>query len=495
MTEGRGVTRTARPAAVLGPPVSLVKSALIYRQSAVSSGASTFDIMITYIVIAIIGGMLAGWLLAWLGPLSRMRDKLVERDTAVDRQAGQLEALRDENSALRVARAEADMALTKEREAAAEKLALLDAARERLSETFQALSAKALQGNNQAFLELARAKLEQFQVAARGDLERRQQAVAQLVSPMRDTLERFDVHVRALENARAAAYEGLQQQVRGLHEAQTQLRDETANLARALRAPSVRGRWGEIQLKRVVEMAGMLDHCDFHEQPSVNSEDGRLRPDLIVHLPGNKSIVVDAKAVLSAYLESIEAPDEAVRQARLQDHARHVREHITALSRKSYWEQFQPAPEFVVLFLPGESFFSAALEQDPALIETGVEQRVILATPTTLIALLKAVAYGWRQENLAANAQAISDLGRELYGRIADLEGHFSRVGRALTQAVTAYNQAVGTFERRVLVSARRFEDLKAADTRKELAPLNQLDSLPRELTAAAEDDAIDDVG
>ena len=213
-----------------------------------------------------------------------------------------------------------------------------------------------MQGNNQAFLELARAKLEQFQVAARGDLERRQQAVAQLVSPMRDTLEKFDVHVRALENARAAAYEGLQQQVRGLHEAQTQLRDETANLARALRAPSVRGRWGEIQLKRVVEMAGMLDHCDFHEQPSVDSEDGRLRPDLIVHLPGNKSIVVDAKAVLSAYLESIEAPDEAVRQARLRDHARHVREHITALSRKSYWEQFQPAPEFVVLFLPGESF-------------------------------------------------------------------------------------------------------------------------------------------
>lgn len=406
----------------------------------------------------------------------------------LQRQTAQLDGLRSENSALGAERAALNTTLAKEREAAREKLGLLEEARSRLAETFQALSAEALRGNNQAFLTLARTNLEQFQTAARGDWERRQQAVSQLVQPVRESLEKFDTQVRALETARAAAYEGLQQQVRGLLDMQGRLRDETANLARALRAPSVRGRWGEIQLKRVVEMAGMLDHCDFQEQQSVKAESGRLRPDLIVHLPGGKRIVVDSKAVLSAYLEAVEAPDEAVRQARLQDHARHVREHMQALSRKSYWEQFQPAPEFVVLFLPGESFFSAALEQDPALIELGVEQRVILATPTTLIALLKAVSYGWRQENLAANAQAISGLGRELYGRIADMEGHFSRVGRALAQAVDAYNQTIGTLESRVLVSARRFQDLQSADARKELAPLIPVDHVPRTLTTPAAD-------
>ncbi len=446
---------------------------------------------------AVVGGSMTRlWLAA---RQARQVAVLLEKQAAAERQAleqkdelrrqtEQISGLLRENSALCVTRAELSTAIAKERESAREKLALLEEARARLAETFQALSAEALRGNNQAFLTLARANLEQFQTAARGDLERRQQAITQLVQPVRESLEKFDSQVRSLESARAAAYEGLTQQVRGLLEMQARLRDETGNLARALRAPSVRGRWGEIQLKRVVEMAGMLDHCDFQEQQSVKAESGRLRPDLIVHLPGGKRIVVDSKAVLSAYLEAVEAPDEAVRQARLQDHARHVREHMQALSRKSYWEQFQPAPEFVVLFLPGESFFSAALEQDPALIELGVEQRVILATPTTLIALLKAVSYGWRQENLAANAQAISGLGRELYGRIADMEGHFSRVGRALAQAVDAYNQTIGTLESRVLVSARRFQDLQSADARKELTPLIPVDHVPRTLTTPAAD-------
>ena len=268
-------------------------------------------------------------------------------------------------------------------------------------------------------------------------------------------------------------------------ETQTQLRSETANLVRALGTPRVRGRWGEIQLKRVVEMAGMLDHCDFYEQQSVSTEEGRLRPDLIVRLPGGKNIVVDAKAPLTGYLEANEATDEPTRRSKLQDHARQIRDHMTALSRKSYWDQFQPAPEFVVLFLPGETFFSAALEQDAALIEQGVEQRVILATPTTLITLLKAVAYGWRQENLAANAREISELGKDLYKRIADMSSHIGDVGSKLGKAVESYNKAVGSLETRVLVSARRFRDLDAAGTEQEIDPVLPVEVAPRQLQAS----------
>jgi len=346
---------------------------------------------------------------------------------------------------------------------------------------FQALSADALARNNQAFLDLARAALAQTQEAARGDLDLRKQAIAEMVTPVRTSLDKVDTKIQELEQSRAAAYGALQEQVRGLLESQQQLRTETGKLVTALRTPSARGRWGEIQLQRVVEMAGMLDHCDFVTQATLFSDEGRLRPDLLVRLPAGKTIVVDAKTPLDGYLQAIEAVDEATRKARLADHARQVRAHLTALGRKSYWEQFDQAPEFAVLFLPGECFFSAALESDPSLIEFGVGQNIILATPTTLIALLRAVAYGWRQENLAQNAAEISALGKELFKRLSDMGEHFNRVGKGLERAVEAYNGAVGSFESRVMVSARRFTDLKTAPLGVEIAELEPVEKAVRE--------------
>ena len=429
--------------------------------------------------------MAAGAAVAWLVIRARTaaiaeRLRIREQDfAALEQSAAQKDAQLHDVGA---ARAALEARFEETAHAAGEKLALLEDARRNLADAFTALSSDALARNNQAFLDLARATLATAQESARGDLDQRQQAIAELVKPVRESLDKFDVRVREIENARVGAYASLTEQVKGLFDSQAQLRQETARLATALRTPGVRGRWGEIQLRRVVEMAGMLDHCDFHTQQSATTEEGRLRPDMLVHLPGGKTIVVDAKAPLDAYLRAVDEPDDNARRARMREHAAQVRAHVTGLARRAYWEQFQPAPEFVVLFLPGESFFSAALEHDPELIEFGVEQRIILATPTTLIALLRAVSYGWRQQDLARNAAEICELGRELHKRLADMGQHWVRLGRSLDRTVEAYNAAVGSLEARVLPAARKFADLKAASS--EIEELEPVDKTTRAIQA-----------
>lgn len=362
---------------------------------------------------------------------------------------------------------------------------VLRRSRATLSDTLRALSADALQRNNEAFLQLATSTLERYQAGARAELAERERAVEALVQPLRASLQRVDGVLGEMEKSRIASHAALSEQLRGLVETQIpMLRGETAALVQALRQPAVRGRWGEMQLHRVVEMAGMLEHCDFLEQPTRIAEERALRPDMIVRLPGGKQLVIDAKAPLSAYLEASEATDETTRASRLAAHAQQVREHMVALGRKGYWEQFHPSPEFVVMFLPGEMFFSAALQQDPSLIEFGVNEKVIVATPTTLIALLRAVAYGWRQEALAANAQQVAELGRELYTRIGVLARHWGELGERLGKAVEAYNRSVVTLESRVLVSARRFRDLQAAAPDSQIDVQSQVPLTPRELQA-----------
>jgi DNA recombination protein RmuC len=309
---------------------------------------------------------------------------------------------------------------------------------------------------------LARATLERFQQTAKGDLEQRQQAIDQLVKPLKESLEKVDGKIEEMERIRAGAYSGLIEQVKTLAASQQQLQYETGNLVKALRTPHIRGRWGEIQLRRVVELAGMVQYCDFTEQETISNEDGRIRPDVIVRLPGNRTIVVDAKVPFEAFYESITTSDDVIRLERLKEHARLVRAHIVALSRKSYWEAVQPTPEFVLLFLPGETFYSAALEQDPKLIEDGINQKVIIATPTTLIALLKAISYGWQQEQRAANADEVGKLGKELYDRLRTFLTHFSDIGRNLDRALESYNKGVGSLEARVLVTARKFKERSA---------------------------------
>jgi DNA recombination protein RmuC len=431
-------------------------------------------------ILLFAAGVLIGAVIIWIAGRAdsrTLREAIQNRDSRLDKLQGDLSGVMAERTGL-TAQLEA------ERKAALEKLAVIDQAQQKLADTFAALSARALQNNNQSFLDLATLTLTKYQAEAKGDLEKRQAAIDQSLKPVQESLSRVDALIIDMEKQRAGAYAELSQQVKTLSEGQVALQSETSNLVRALRSPVVRGRWGEIQLKRVVEIAGMLNHCDFYEQPTITTEEGRLRPDLLIRQPGGKTIVVDAKAPLEAYLNSLEAKDDASRREWLRVHAQNVRTHIANLAKKSYWEPLGDTAEFVVMFLPGEMFFSAALEGDPSLIEAGVAQRVIPASPTTLIALLRAVNYGWRQESIEKEAHAISALGNEIYKRLSDMSRHFFTMGKSLRTAVEAYNSAVGSLESRVLVTARKFKDHNSQSADGELEPPAQIETSTRALAA-----------
>ena len=448
------------------------------------------------LIITAVLSLFVGWLITWLAAGSA-KSSLIERIKAEERRAAEIEARlatttqeseRHESEAQTYRNQLSEMTTRHEagREAALEKQAILERAEEKLSDTFKALSADALRGASAQFLHLAKSTLALQTEEAKGDIEKRKTAIESLVKPVAESLGKFELRIGEIEKLREGAYSELKEQVRALGEGQLGLQKETASLVKALRQPTGRGQWGEMQLRRVVELAGMQEHCDFTLQTNTTTDEGkRLRPDLIVKLPGEKTIVVDSKTPMDAYLNALEATEDAERERFLHQHAAQVRTHIQQLSSKKYTDQFEDSPEFTVLFLPSESFFSAALHSDPGLIERGVDHGVILATPTTLIALLKAVAYGWRQESLALNAKEISALGRTMHERLGKLADHFSKLGNSLNSAVDHYNRAIGSYETRVMSTARKFEELKAAPENATLPDLAGIDKTTRPLLAA----------
>jgi len=442
-------------------------------------------------VLCAAGGLLVGAVVAGLIASSRSARQAGALEATVDglRARGQESEtqVREFQGALdieREARTQAETRLRESQDRLDAERTLLEDAKARLTDTFKALAAEALTASTQDFLQLARGTLEKALAEAKGDFGQSQEAIRGLVGPLNEALKRHEEHIRSLENSRQEAYGSLVELVKSSSVGQEQLRKETANLVRALRTPQVRGRWGELTLRRTVELAGLSAHCDFTEQVSVQSDEGAVRkPDLIVHLPERREIVVDAKVPLLAYLEATEAEGEEARGKALSDHARQFRRHMADLGGKAYWEQFPQSPEFVVMFVPGESFLAAAADVDRSLIEDGLSQQVIVATPTTLVALLRAVAYGWRQELIARDAQEVAAWGRQLYERMARLADYLGDIGKGLDKARDSYNEAVGSLERMVLPAARRFKDLGAGSD-KEVPPIKPVEVTLRAIDA-----------
>jgi len=426
--------------------------------------------MLLILVAAVVFGV-TGYVMARLNA----RNESIARISSLE---AQLEGSRDQarQKGLQAAELEHDLDVLRDQLADSqqratayeERVRVMGDSKQALENAFKSLSSEALRSNNQQFLDLARDAL---------------------VAPVKASLDRVDEKIHALESARMEAYGEIRQQFTQMAEAHGQLRTETAALVKALRQPHVRGRWGEIQLRRVVEMAGMMAHCDFVEQQSAEGDDGRLRPDLIVKLPGNRHIVVDSKAPLTAYMEAHEATNDELRKAKIQLHAQLMRRHLDSLAKKSYWDQFQPTPEVVVMFIPGEAFYSAALEADPELLDAGFGANVIIASPASLMALLKAASYGWRQESIAENAREISQLGQELHSRLGVMVEHLGRVGKGLASATASYNEAIGSFESRVLPSARKFKELGATSQDAEIFELRAVEGTVRRLQPPAKDE------
>jgi DNA recombination protein RmuC len=439
---------------------------------------------ILYLIAASMSGLLVGAFIMWLA----CRGRFAAVRTEMTKQENENKMLTQRLSEAASCEAHLRAKIESQKELVKKQSEMFEEIRSRAEQTFSALSSTALQNNNRYFLELAGSTFDRYFDAAKSDMEHKSRNIGQMVQPIVESLEKYDRQVQAMEQARQEAYGGLTQQVISLAKTQQDLHRETGKLVSALRLPHVRGRWGEMTLKRVVEIAGMQNHCDFFEQPTTGSEGGSMRPDMIVRLPGNRSIVIDAKVPITAYLDSLEVESVEKTQEHLARHALHVQRHIGQLSQKSYYSGFSPTPEFVVMFMPGENFFSAALKQVPSLIEQGANKGVILATPTTLITLLKTVAYGWRQDAAVENAREVNELAGTLYSRIYSLVEHVNRLGRDLDKCVSSYNKTIGSLERRVLVSARKFQEMGAAgNNEKKLDAPETVDRRSRQIDPEAE--------